>query len=80
MYAGGMSQRDIADTVEDLYGFDISHETISTITDRAIGTAEEWQNRLLEKFYTFLFIDCIYVTHPQRDGDKKLCSICRFSL
>lgn len=41
MYTRGMSQRDIADTVEDIYGFDISHETISTITDRVIGTAEE---------------------------------------
>ncbi len=41
MYARGMSQRDIADTVEDIYGFDISHETISTITDRVIQTAQE---------------------------------------
>ena len=62
MYTRRMSQRDIADTVEDIYGFDISHETISTITDRVIGTAEEWQNRPLKKFYPFLFVDCIYVT------------------
>ena len=62
MYARRMSQRDIADTVEDIYGFDISRETISTITDRIIGTAEEWQNRPLKKFYPFLFVDCIYVT------------------
>ncbi len=34
MYARGISQRDIADTVEDIYEFYISHETISTITDR----------------------------------------------
>ena len=32
MYARGMSQRDIAETIEDIYGFEISHETISTIT------------------------------------------------
>ena len=25
MYARGMSQRDIADTIEDIYGFKISH-------------------------------------------------------
>ena len=29
MYARGMSQRDIAATVEAIYGFDISHEMIS---------------------------------------------------
>ena len=29
MYAKGMSQRDIAGTIEEIYGFEISHETIS---------------------------------------------------
>ena len=74
MYARGMSQRDIADTVEDIYGFDISHETISTITDRVIGTAEEWQNRPLKKFYTFLFVDCIYVT-IRKEMETKNCAV-----
>lgn len=55
MYAKGMSQRDIADTIEDIYGFEISHETISEITDSVLEQLEEWQNRLLQKFYTFLF-------------------------
>ena len=74
MYARGMSQRDIADTVEDIYGFDISHETISTITDRVIRTAEEWQNRPLKKFYTFLFVDCIYVT-IRKEMETKNCAV-----
>ena len=39
MYARGMSQRDIAQTIEDIYGFEISHETVSAITDRVIETA-----------------------------------------
>ena len=55
MYAKGMSQRDIADTIEDIYGFEISHETISEIIDSVLEQLEEWQNRLLQKFYTFLF-------------------------
>lgn len=74
MYARDMSQRDIADTVEDIYGFDISHETISTITDRVIGTAEEWQNRPLKKFYTFLFVDCIYIT-IRKEMETKNCAV-----
>ncbi len=74
MYARGMSQRDIADTVEDIYGFDISHETISTITDRVIATAEEWQNRPLKKFYTFLFVDCIYIT-IRKEMETKNCAV-----
>lgn len=53
---------DIADAIEDIYGFGISHETISEITGSVLKQLEEWQNRPLRKFYTFLFIDCLYVT------------------
>ena len=62
MYAKGMSQRDIAETIDEIYGFEISHEMISKITDRVLDQVEEWQNRPLKKFYTFLFVDCMYVT------------------
>ena len=62
MYARGMSQRDIAATVEAIYGFDISHEMISDITDAVLPELEEWQARPLAKCYAFLFVDCMYVT------------------
>lgn len=42
MYARGMSQRDISSTIDDIYGFKMSHEQISHITDRVYelgGTA-----------------------------------------
>lgn len=74
MYGKGMSQRDIADTIEDIYGFEISHETISTITDHVIDTANEWQNRPLKKFYTFLFVDCLYVS-IRREMETKNCAV-----
>lgn len=70
MYAKGMSQRDIADTIEDIYGFEISHETISEITDSILEQLEEWQSRSLKKFYTFLFVDCLYVT-IRKDYETK---------
>lgn len=62
MYARGMSQRDIAETIEDIYGFEISHETISQITDCVLDELNTWQNRPLKRMYTFLFVDCMYVT------------------
>lgn len=74
MYARGMSQRDIADTIEEIYGFEISHEMISAITDRAIETAREWQNRPLKKFYAFLFVDCLYV-NIRKDLETKSCAV-----
>lgn len=74
MYAKGMSQRDIADTIEDIYGFSISHETISEITDSVLERLEEWQSRPLKKFYTFLFVDCLYVS-IRKDYEAKSCAI-----
>lgn len=62
MYAKGMSQRDIAETIEDIYGFEISHEMVSQITDCVLDKLDDWQNRPLKRMYTFLFVDCMYVT------------------
>lgn len=70
MYAKGMSQRDIADTIEHIYGFEISHEKISDITDNVIEFLEEWQARPLKKCYTFVFVDCMYVT-MRKDYETK---------
>lgn len=74
MYARGMSQRDIAETIADIYGFEISHETISRITDRVIDAAKDWQNRPLKQFYTFLFVDCLYV-NIRKDMETKNCAV-----
>lgn len=49
MYAKGMSQRDISNTIEDIYGFKVSHETISTITYCVLDELNEWQSRRLKK-------------------------------
>jgi transposase-like protein len=62
MYARGMSQRDISQTINDIYGFEISHEMVSTITDSVLEELENWQIRPLSKCYAFLFVDCMYVT------------------
>lgn len=74
MYARGMSQRDISSTIEDIYGFGVSHETISSITDRVTATADEWQNRPLKKLYTFLFVDCLYVS-IRKEMETRNCAV-----
>lgn len=63
MYAKGMSQRDISATIEDIYGFNISHEAISRITDSVVAELEEWQNRPLKNATIF----CLWAVchHPQ---------------
>lgn len=71
MYARGMSQRDIAKTIDDIYGFEISHEMISNITDRILEEVSEWQNRPLKPFYPFLFVDCMYVSLRKDEETKQ---------
>ena len=69
-----MSQRDISKTIEDIYGFSISHEMVSDITDVILPELEERRNRPLKKCYAFLFVDCMYVT--LRSGyEAKECAV-----
>lgn len=69
-----MSQRDISSTIEDIYGFKVSHEMISDITDAVLPEVEEWRNRPLKKCYAFVFVDCLYVT-LRKDYETKECAV-----
>ncbi|SFI19074.1 Transposase, Mutator family [Selenomonas ruminantium] len=72
MYARGMSQRDIADTIEDIYGFELSHEQISNITDCVLEEVDRWRTRPLKPFYPFAFVDCIYVSMRTERGVQQV--------
>lgn len=71
MYARGMSQRDISSTIEDVYGFSVSHEMVSDITDAVLPELEEWQSRPLNDCYPFVFVDCMYTTIRNQYETKK---------
>lgn len=60
LYAAGMTTRDIAEQVKNLYDVEISAEMVSNITNRIIPLVTEWQNRPLEKTYSFIFMDAIH--------------------
>ena len=72
IYARGMSQRDIAATIEDIYGFELSHEQISNITDCVMEEVERWRTRPLKPFYPFSFVDCIYVSMRTEHGIRQV--------
>jgi len=61
MYARGMSTRDIAGTLAELYGVDISAATISTITEKVWPLVEAWQNRPLARIYPIIYLDAIHI-------------------
>jgi len=57
LYTKGMSVRDIQDHLDDLYGYELSTQTISNITEKIIEKANEWQVRPLEPMYPIIFMD-----------------------
>ena len=60
LYAAGMTTRDISEQVKNLYDVEISAEMVSNITNKIIPLVTEWQNRPLEKTYSFVFMDAIH--------------------
>ena len=67
LYAKGVSTRDIAQTLTDIYGVEVSPATISAITNKVKGLAEGWQNRELAAIYPIIYLDAIHVKLRQ-DG------------
>jgi len=65
MYAKGNSVRDIQDILQELYGIDVSPDTISKITDKVWPLVEAWQNRPLAKVYAILFLDALHIKLKQ---------------
>ena len=66
LYAKGMSVRDIARHIRQTTGVDLSHDTISRVTDGALDQMREWQTRPLEAFYPVVYVDALVA--KVRDG------------
>lgn len=70
MFGRGMSYRDIAEHVQELYGISVSTATISAITDKIIAEVKEWQQRPLESHYPFVWMDAIH--YKVRDNGRYM--------
>jgi putative transposase len=66
LYAGGMTVRDIAAHLQRTLGTELSHDTISTITDAVAEEVKAWQARPLEEIYPIVYLDALVV--KVRDG------------
>jgi putative transposase len=64
--AKGLTHGEIAAHLAEVYGTEVSKQTISTITDKVMEGMAEWQNRPLDRVYPVVFIDAINV--KIRDG------------
>ena len=68
LYGLGMSFRDIASHIEEMYDVEISHSTLSEITERVIPMVKEWQCRPLESMYAIVWLDAMH--YKVKDGGK----------
>jgi putative transposase len=61
MYARGMSTREIAGHLRELYGVEVSPDLVSAVTDAVLDEVAEWQNRPLEALYPLVFLDALRI-------------------
>jgi len=66
LVAKGLTTGEVQAHLAEIYGAEVSRQTISTITDRVLEGLAAWQSRLLDPVYPVLFIDAINV--KLRDG------------
>ena len=70
LYSLGMSYRDIANHVMEMYGMELSPAQLTSITDRIWPEIEEWRSRVLDDVYAFIWFDAMFYKVKQ-DGQIK---------
>ncbi len=61
LYAKGLTTGEIQAHLAEIYGTEVSRETISKITDQIVGDMLAWQARPLDRVYPVMLIDAIVV-------------------
>ena len=59
--AKGLTHGEIAAHLAEVYGAEVSKQTITAITDRVMDGLADWQSRQLDPVYAVIFIDAINV-------------------
>jgi putative transposase len=78
LYAGGMSVRDIARHLSELYGTEIGRDTISRVTDAVLEDIAAWRTRPLAAVYPIVSFDCLMVR--VREDRSVSCRACYLAL
>ena len=59
--AKGLTHGEISAHLQEIYGAEVSKQTITAITDRVMDGMAEWQSRPLDPVYAVVFVDAIQV-------------------
>jgi transposase-like protein len=70
LYSLGMSYRDIANHVEEMYGMELSPAQLTAITDKIWPEIEDWRTRPLDDVYPFIWFDAMFYKVKQ-DGQIR---------
>src|SRR5829696_2533909 len=74
LYAGGMSVRDIARHLSELYGTEIGRDTVSRVTDAVLEDVQAWRTRPLASLYPIVYFDCLMVrVREDRSVSSRAC-------
>jgi putative transposase len=78
LYSRGLSVRDIAAHLEEIYGVKVSRELISKVTDAVMDDVREWAKRPLEDVYPVIFLDALIL--KVREGGTVRRKACYLAL
>lgn len=78
LYGLGMSLRDIAAHIKEMYDTDISHTVLSEVTDRVIPAIRLWQAHALENIYTIVWLDAMY--YKVKDDSGHIVTRCLYNV
>jgi putative transposase len=74
LYAGGMTVRDIAAHLAELYGIELSPDTISSVTDAVLEDVHAWRTRPLDAVYPIVYFDALWVkVREDRSVRNRAC-------
>ena len=69
-----MTTRQISETIEDIYGFEVFEGFVSDVTDKILPQIDDWHNRPLDEVYPVLFIDAIHYSVRDNGMIRKLAA------
>jgi len=72
LYSKGATTRDIAATIGEIYGVEVTAATISAVTDKVWPLVEEWQSRPLQSIYPVIYLDALHIKIRQ---DGKIVNV-----
>lgn len=72
LVAEGHDLRSVARIIKEMLGVNVSHEYVNLVIKNFHQRLKDWQERRLQAYYPFVFIDCLYV--KARDEKGVACS------